>query len=152
MRAVLWEWLKWANCMPMFTNHSDEVTESELFTTLSDISIEARYRKSVERENSLHELDAKAMSCIHLLCKKHFWLPSALAAHFLEKSWYIWLYAVPVAKGYISLNPVTKFQKHNALRVYIGGEESYMDRLVSEGLTLESNAEAMSDVGFDQLE
>lgn len=136
----------------MFAKNSDEVTESELFTSLSDISIEVRYRITVERVDTLHELEAKTMSCITMLWKKHGWSPTSLASHFREKSWYIWLYARPVAKGYVSLNPVTRFQKHNALRVYIGTEAAFMDRLAAEGLTVESNSLAMTNVGVDEPE
>lgn len=152
MMQGFWRWL----CYPSTLFDDDKkaiIDHKNLLTTLSDISIEAKYRQSVGQEDTLKSEEPRILQTIRLLCQHYNnWTPESLDRHFRSARWNIWLYAVKTPAGCISRNPATKFGKHYSVRVVLGSEEMFMKRLEEEQVPPSERSRRIQDAGFDDEE
>ena len=128
-----------------------ELTLTELLNSLSEASIEARYRQNVSGSANLSELEPPVYNTIKTLCKRHGQIILQLDSIFKTRKWNIWLYAMPIREEYKATNPETHFEKHFAIKVCIGNEAVFQTRLEHENVDVNDMASRMSDVGFEEL-
>lgn len=101
----------------------------------------------LESKNAMvDEIKADLMATLRYLMTHHDYTLPEIATKFVVLKHPIWLYAVPTPPGKISINPVTKFQKHLVVRLFFGTQEAFMSYL----LGLNDATRHLTECGFEE--
>lgn len=125
--------------MPSFLRMEPPPNEDNMWRDIADMC------SSINTSN-VEDIKSDLMTSMHYLMTHHDYSLSELATKFVILKHPIWLYAVPTPPGKISVNPVTKFQKHLVVRIFIGTQEAFISYL----LGLEHATRNLTECGFEK--